>query len=533
MAAASGARRLLPALRPSRLGRGNLQPHHLARARPRAALPHQPLRPDVRGSNARESGEDRSRRQSGGAERASGQSRGLHHPQRHSSRARECALHHACPHHRRHRRRLQGRGAVARQFLRRHVPWPRRLPRFRRHLGARGGAAAARQEPRRQGCAHPAQSWPAGGGRGRAARLPLALVAAARLRGAVPDPRNGRRRDRHRRGGAARGDAGRAQFRRRYDGAADVRCNGSPRACRARQHLRPGATAMTDLPFRSALELAAEIRAKRIGCRELLELYLKRVERYNGKLNAVIATTLESARQRADAADEALARGEVWGPLHGVPLTVKESYDVAGLPTTWGVPEFKNSSAARNALAVDRLLAAGAVLFGKTNVPLMLADWQSYNAIYGTTSNPWDTSRTPGGSSGGSAAALAAGLTGLEAGSDIGSSLRNPAHYCGVYAHKPSWGVVSPRGHALGGRVSATDISVIGPLARSAADLEVALAAMAGPDEVDGAGWRLELPKPRQERLADFRVAVLLSVPHAEVDRAVQAGVQSVAETLA
>ena len=290
---------------------------------------------------------------------------------------------------------------------------------------------------------------------------------------------------------------------------------------------------MTDLPFRSALELAAEIRAKRIGCRELLELYLKRVERYNGKLNAVIATTLESARQRADAADEALARGEVWGPLHGVPLTVKESYDVAGLPTTWGVPEFKDSSAARNALAVDRLLAAGAVLFGKTNVPLMLADWQSYNAIYGTTSNPWDTSRTPGGSSGGSAAALAAGLTGLEAGSDIGSSLRNPAHYCGVYAHKPSWGVVSPRGHALGGRVSATDISVIGPLARSAADLEVALAAMAGPDEVDGAGWRLELPKPRQERLADFRVAVLLSVPHAEVDRAVQAGVQSVAETLA
>ena len=290
---------------------------------------------------------------------------------------------------------------------------------------------------------------------------------------------------------------------------------------------------MTDLPFRSALELAAEIRAKRVGSRELLELYLRRVERYNGKLNAVIATRLEAARRRADEADAALARGEARGPLHGVPMTVKESYDVAGLPTCWGVPEYKDSIAPRNALAVDRLAAAGAVIFGKTNVPLMLADFQSYNAVYGTTSNPWDVTRGPGGSSGGAAAALAAGLTGLEAGSDIGSSLRSPAHYCGVYAHKPTWGVVSPRGHALGGRVAYTDISVVGPMARSAADLEVALGVMAGPDETDGVGWRLELPKPRAERLGDFRVAVLLSVPHAEVDQAVQDGVQSVADTLA
>ncbi len=290
---------------------------------------------------------------------------------------------------------------------------------------------------------------------------------------------------------------------------------------------------MTDLPFRSALELAAEIRAKRVGCRELLELYLRRVERYNPKLNAIIATTLEAARARAEAADAALRRGEVWGPLHGVPMTVKESYDVTGLPTTWGAPEFRDHRARRNALAVDRLIAAGAVLFGKTNVPLMLADWQSYNAIYGTTSNPWDVARSPGGSSGGAAAALAAGLTGLEAGSDIGSSLRNPAHYCGIFAHKPSWGVVSPRGHAVGGRVAVGDISVVGPMARSAGDLEVALAAMAGPDEIDAQGWRLELAKPRRERLAEFRAAVLLSVPHAEVDRAVQDGVQAVADTLA
>jgi amidase len=290
---------------------------------------------------------------------------------------------------------------------------------------------------------------------------------------------------------------------------------------------------MTDLWFRSAVELAAEIRSKRIGCRELLEIYLARLGRYNGQLNAIIATVLEKARQRANDADAALARGEVWGPLHGVPMTVKESYDVVGLPTTWGAPEFKERIASRNALAVDRLMGAGAVIFGKTNVPLMLADWQSYNAVYGATSNPWDLTRTPGGSSGGAAAALAAGLTGLEAGSDIGSSLRNPAHYCGVYAHKPTWGIVSPRGHAIDGRVAYADISVIGPMARSATDLEVALSAMAGPDEIDGHGWRIDLPRAQHERLADFRVAVLLSVPHAEVDDAVQGGVSSVADALA
>jgi amidase len=290
---------------------------------------------------------------------------------------------------------------------------------------------------------------------------------------------------------------------------------------------------MTDLPFRSALALAAEIRNRRIGCRELLELYLRRVERYNPALNAIVVTQLDAARKRADAADAALSKGETWGPLHGVPMTVKESYDVAGLPTTWGAPELKDYRPVRNALAVDRLMAAGAVIFGKTNVPFMLSDFQSYNVIYGTTNNPWDESCGPGGSSGGAAAALAAGLTGLEAGSDIGSSLRNPAHYCGVYAHKPTYGIVSARGHAPAGRVGGSDISVIGPLARSAGDLEVALAAMAGPDEIDGQGLRVELPKPRHERLADFRVAVLLSVPHAEVDQAVQDGVQAVADALA
>jgi amidase len=290
---------------------------------------------------------------------------------------------------------------------------------------------------------------------------------------------------------------------------------------------------MTDLHFRSATELAADLRAKRIGCRELLEHYLKRVERYNPKINAIIVTDLPGARQRADAADAALARGEIWGPLHGVPMTVKESYDVVGLPTTWGVPELKDNIARQNALSVDRLLAAGAVIFGKTNVPLMLADWQSYNEIYGTTNNPWDLTRVPGGSSGGSAAALAAGLTGLEAGSDIGSSIRNPAHYCGVWGHKPTYGIVSPKGQALPGRVAVSDISVIGPMTRSSEDLALALEVMAGPDEIDGMGWRLELPRPKKERLADYKVALMLEDRNAEVDRSVQDQLQTLADFLA
>jgi amidase len=287
-----------------------------------------------------------------------------------------------------------------------------------------------------------------------------------------------------------------------------------------------------DLHFRTATQLAAAIKAKKIGCLELLDLYLNRVATHNPKLNAIIAMDVEAARKRAKAADAAVRRGKLWGKLHGVPMTIKESYDVAGLKTTWGDPKLKDNVATRNALAVDRLNAAGVVLFGKTNVPLMLADWQSYNAIYGTTNNPWDVSRVPGGSSGGSAAALAAGLTGIEAGSDIGASIRNPAHYCGVYGHKPTYGIVSPRGHALPGRVAVSDISAIGPLARGADDLDVALAAMAGPDEIDGAGWKLALPAPARKELREFKIAVMLSDPNAEVDQSVQDLLQQLADFL-
>ena len=290
---------------------------------------------------------------------------------------------------------------------------------------------------------------------------------------------------------------------------------------------------MDDMAFWPARRLASAVRRRKVGCVELLELYLRRCERYNPALNAVITTDLEAARRRAREADAALARGEVWGPLHGLPMTIKESYDVAGMPTTWGVPELRDNIAATNALAVERLLGAGAVIYGKTNVPFLLADWQSFNAIYGTTNNPWDLARSPGGSSGGSAAALAAGLTALEAGSDIGASIRNPAHYCGVFGHKTTYGIASPRGQALPGRVSPTDISVIGPMARGAADLDLILRVMAGPDQIDAKGWRLALPAPKKKTLADYKVALMLDEPTAEVDRSVQDRLQALADFLA
>ncbi len=286
---------------------------------------------------------------------------------------------------------------------------------------------------------------------------------------------------------------------------------------------------MLGLPFRSAKQLAAAIRAKKIGCLELLDLHLARVEKYDGAINAVVVRDVERARARARALDR--ARG-TRGPLHGVPMTVKESYDVAGLPTTWGVPAYRERIAEKNALVVDRLLDAGAVIFGKTNVPAYLADWQSFNAIYGTTNNPWDVTRSPGGSSGGSAAALAAGLSALEAGSDIGSSIRNPAHFCGVYGHKPTWGIVPRHGQALPWQQAAVDIDVVGPLARSAEDLALALSVVAGPDPIDAAGWQLTLRPARQKRLRDFKVALVLDSPVSAVDREVQDRLQALADFL-
>ncbi len=275
---------------------------------------------------------------------------------------------------------------------------------------------------------------------------------------------------------------------------------------------------MDDRAFASATWLSDEIRDRRIGCVELLDFYLARAERHNPALNAIVVWQVEQARERARAADAALARGERWGPLHGIPMTVKESFNLAGLPTTFGNPLWRDNIAPGNAFLIDRLLQAGAIVFGKTNVPYMLADAQSFNDIYGTTNNPWDPTRSPGGSSGGEAATLAAGLSALGAGSDIAGSLRNPAHYCGVYGHKPTWGLISTRGHAPPGIMTPTDISVVGPMARHAEDLGLALRALAGPDLLQRAAWRVELPSARHHRLGEFRVAVWASSPLCRID---------------
>ena len=288
---------------------------------------------------------------------------------------------------------------------------------------------------------------------------------------------------------------------------------------------------MTDIAFRSATALAREVRLGRIGAYELLGYFLKRVERYNPALNAIIATDLDGAKKRARAADRARSRGQSLGPLHGLPMTVKESFDMVGLPTTWGLAEHRDHRATNNAAAVQRLIDAGAIVFGKTNVPVLLAEWQSFNPIYGTTNNPWDLTRVPGGSSGGASAALAAGLTTLEMGSDIGGSIRNPAHFTGVYGHKPSFELVPTVGHALPGMFAPLDMLVAGPLARSAPDLELAMRVLVGPDAV--LGHRRVLPRTKKRALREFRVGVITTTAIAPVAAEVQEAIRTLARFIA
>lgn len=287
------------------------------------------------------------------------------------------------------------------------------------------------------------------------------------------------------------------------------------------------------IAYRTALELAAGIQAGEFSSTELTELYINRIERYDGDINAVVVRTFDDARARARQADEAQARGENLGPLHGVPMTIKESYVIAGTPSTWGIEDFRENVSDEDGLAVKRFRAAGAHFLGKTNVPVELADFQSYNPIYGTTGNPWDTSRTPGGSSGGSAASLAAGFCGLEAGSDIGGSIRNPAHFCGVYGHKPTYGIVPMAGHELVANIPEADLAVCGPLARGADDLRIALGIMAGPAEREALGWQLNLPAADFGKLKNLRVAVWPTDEAAPVATEVADRVIMVADTLA
>jgi len=284
--------------------------------------------------------------------------------------------------------------------------------------------------------------------------------------------------------------------------------------------------------FDSAKQWAENIHAKRLSSVEALQFHLERVNKFNPKLNAIVAFNLDRAHERALAADKALARGEIWGPLHGVPMTVKESFDVAGLATTWGVPALRDNIARNNAAPVDALARNGAVVFGKTNVPVFLTDWQTFNPIYGTTCNPWDLARTPGGSSGGAGAAIAAGLTPLELGSDIGASIRSPAHNCGVYGHKPSFEIVPQAGHSIPGAEAPLDMLVCGPLARTADDLELALDIVASAEPEDAPFWTLSLPPPRVRQLRDFRVAIWLEDECCRVDSRIQELISSAAKTV-
>jgi amidase len=275
------------------------------------------------------------------------------------------------------------------------------------------------------------------------------------------------------------------------------------------------------LDFVSAVEAAEAIRRKKVSSRELTGRAFERLDRYDPEINAFTYQVREEAMDRARECDEMVARGEATGPFHGVPVHVKESFGVAGRPCTWGIPAFKNSKAKWDSDPVSNLRNAGAVLMGATNVPLALADLQTYNPIYGTTNNPWDAARTPGGSSGGSAAALAAGIGYLSVGSDLGGSIRVPSHFTGIYGHKPTLDLVSQRGHLPGGHYAdpgfTTLLSVSGPMARSAGDLLAALRVLGGPAAWDTKAWRWEMPEPRARTLKDFRVGYVLDDPIAPV----------------
>ncbi len=292
---------------------------------------------------------------------------------------------------------------------------------------------------------------------------------------------------------------------------------------------------MSELAYLTAIDLAKKIRQREISSRETLDYFLARVATLDKTINSVVTIDAERARAEADAADAALARGAVRGPLHGVPMTIKDSFQTAEMRTTSGAPELANFIPQEDAWPVARLREAGAVIFGKTNLPIYAGDLQSYNAVFGTTNNPHDLTRTPGGSSGGSAAALACGLTPLELGSDIGGSIRLPSHMSGVVGHKPSYGVVPAHGQIPGppGTLTLADLAVAGPMARSIEDLKLGLEIMAGPNRWEQPAWRLELPPPRRQALKEYRIAAWLDDPYCRVEPAVRTLLENAARALA
>jgi amidase len=276
-----------------------------------------------------------------------------------------------------------------------------------------------------------------------------------------------------------------------------------------------------DPDFGSALDAAEAIRSRKVSSLELTNHTLRRIDAFQPKLNAYVYQLREEALRAARQADETLARNAMTGVFHGVPINMKESFGVKGEPCTWGIPALRDARAPEHAVAVRKLLDAGSVLCGATNVPFQLLDCQAFNEIYGTSNNPWDLTRTPGGSSGGSAASLAAGMAFLSIGSDIGGSIRGPAAFCGVYGHKPTLDLVGLGGHLPGGVHGmpgfSTLLAVAGPMARSADDLEAALRVLAGPEAPEAKAFRWTLPEPRHQSLRDYRIGYVLSDPVAPV----------------
>ena len=287
--------------------------------------------------------------------------------------------------------------------------------------------------------------------------------------------------------------------------------------------------------FDSAHEILEKIKQREVSSLEVLESFLAQVEKVNPKINAIVALDIERAKEKAKEADNKISLKSKLEPLHGLPMTIKDAFEVEGIVSTGGNPAWKDNIPKRNAEAVQRLVDAGAIIFGKTNVPFLSSDLQSFNKIYGTTNNPWDLERTPGGSSGGSAAALAAGMTPLELGSDIGGSIRVPAHFCGLYGHKPSYNIISEVGHMPpppGSILTGNGLSVAGPLARSPEDLEIALDVLVSAQEQDSQAWKVKLPKARTKKIKELKIAVWPDEPYAEADNEITNLIKDTAKDL-
>ncbi len=284
--------------------------------------------------------------------------------------------------------------------------------------------------------------------------------------------------------------------------------------------------------FESANDLVKKIKSKEISSVELLNALLEQIEKVNPRINAVVALDQENAIEKAKLADNTKNKD---GLLFGLPMTVKDAFEVEGLVSTGGNPAWKNNVPKKNAEAIQKLVDSGAIIFGKTNVPYLSADIQTFNEIYGVTNNPWNLERTPGGSSGGSSAALAAGMTPLELGADLAGSIRLPANFCGLYGHKPSLDVISQVGHMPpppGAILNGNGLSVSGPLARSPEDLELAMKVLVGPMNQDASAWQVNLPGPRTKKVEEMRIAIWLEEDFAEVDNEISNLIEDTAKDL-